>query len=167
MIRIFLLSLMAIFTITACKSNNVEYKYPKNRAERERERAGSIITGHDGPFEIGGDGKSKDKNQDVNVYVWRATLDVFSFMPLMSSDIKSGIIITDWYSDPGVSNERFKFNILVSSSALSATSLKVTGFMQKLDSKNQWQNSKMSRELTQDFENKILTLARKMKISNM
>ena len=36
----------------------------------------------------------------VNSYLWRATLDTVSFMPLASADPFGGIIITDWYSPP-------------------------------------------------------------------
>ncbi len=32
----------------------------------------------------------------VNSYLWRATLDTISFMPLASADPFGGVIITDW-----------------------------------------------------------------------
>ena len=31
--------------------------------------------------------------------LWRASLDVISFMPLVSANYSGGIIITDWYSN--------------------------------------------------------------------
>ena len=36
----------------------------------------------------------------VNSYLWHATLDTLSFMPLASADPFGGVIITDWYSAP-------------------------------------------------------------------
>ncbi len=34
----------------------------------------------------------------VNAYLWRASLDTLSFMPLLSADPYGGVIITDWYT---------------------------------------------------------------------
>ena len=36
----------------------------------------------------------------VNSYLWHATLDTLSFMPLHSADPFGGVIITDWYVAP-------------------------------------------------------------------
>ena len=37
----------------------------------------------------------------VNSFLWRASLDTVSFMPLASADPFGGVIITDWYSPRG------------------------------------------------------------------
>ena len=34
--------------------------------------------------------------------LWRASLDVIDFMPLLSVNYSGGIIITDWYSDGSI-----------------------------------------------------------------
>ena len=39
--------------------------------------------------------------------LWRASLDVIDFMPLVSVNYSGGIIITDWYSENSNSNESF------------------------------------------------------------
>jgi len=44
----------------------------------------------------------------VNSYLWHATLDTLSFIPLASADPFGGVGITDWYSAPQVPNERMK-----------------------------------------------------------
>src|SRR3979411_872412 len=44
----------------------------------------------------------------VNSYLWRATLDTLSFMPLASADPYGGVVITDWYVNPEKPDERFK-----------------------------------------------------------
>ena len=44
----------------------------------------------------------------VNGYLWRATLDTLSFMPLASADPYGGVVITDWYINPEKQDERFK-----------------------------------------------------------
>ncbi len=37
----------------------------------------------------------------VNSYLWRASLDTISFMPLREVDPFGGVIVTDWYANPG------------------------------------------------------------------
>ena len=57
--------------------------------------------------------KKKDGGESaigVNSYLWRATLDTVSFMPLASADPFGGVILTDWYTDPQNPNERVKIN---------------------------------------------------------
>ena len=36
----------------------------------------------------------------VNSYLWRASLDALSFMPLTQTDSNGGVILTDWYVNP-------------------------------------------------------------------
>jgi hypothetical protein len=43
--------------------------------------------------------------------LWRASLDVISFMPLTSVNYSGGIIITDWYSNEQNSRESIKISI--------------------------------------------------------
>ena len=35
----------------------------------------------------------------INPYLWKASLETISFMPLSSADPFAGLIITDWYSE--------------------------------------------------------------------
>ena len=62
----------------------------------------------------------------VNAYLWRATLDTLSFMPLVSADPFGGVIITDWYSPPATPDERFKVNAYILSKQLTANAIQVT-----------------------------------------
>ena len=52
----------------------------------------------------------------VNAFLWRGALDTIAFMPLASADPFGGVIITDWYTPPGTSGERFKATIYILSS---------------------------------------------------
>ena len=53
-------------------------------------------------FGVGGKqtGGSDGGGIGVNGFLWRATLDTVSFMPLSSADPFGGVIITDWYTLP-------------------------------------------------------------------
>lgn len=79
---------------------------------------------------LGGD-RAKDQATGitVNAYLWRAALDTVAFMPLASADPFGGVILTDWYSQPG-SGERTKLNVLVLDRSLRADGIKVKVFKQ-------------------------------------
>ncbi len=42
----------------------------------------------------------------VNSFLWRASLDTISFMPVNSADPFGGVIITDWHAPPETPGER-------------------------------------------------------------
>src|SRR3546814_20159375 len=44
----------------------------------------------------------------VNAYLWRASLDTLSFMPLLQTDSNGGVIVTEWYVNPNTHDERMK-----------------------------------------------------------
>ena len=59
------------------------------------------IFGKDGLGIFGGkkgDAEDGSSGIGVNSFLWRASLDTVSFMPLASADPFGGVIITDWYS---------------------------------------------------------------------
>ena len=56
----------------------------------------------------------------VNAFLWRGALDTISFMPLASADPFGGVIITDWYTPPGTSGERFKATVYILSRTCAA-----------------------------------------------
>lgn len=155
--------LLVSLLVTSCNSKNVSYNYPKNKDEREREELGSIITGDASYFSLGGSNKKQESQ--INKYIWQAALEVIAFMPIASTDLNGGVIITDWYSDEKTPNERFKFNILISNSVLGANALSVKGYKQVKKNGN-WLSSKFNKNLEQDLEQKILTRAREIKIAN-
>ena len=56
----------------------------------------------DGGFQLFGDRQPGDEGGalGVNSFLWRASLDTISFMPVNSADPFGGVIITDWHSPP-------------------------------------------------------------------
>ena len=67
----------------------------------------------------------------VNSFLWRASLDTVSFMPLVSADPFGGVIITDWYSPPQSPDERFKVNVYILGRALRADGIRASVFRQQ------------------------------------
>jgi hypothetical protein len=103
----------------------------------------------------------------VNSYLWRATLDTLSFMPLGSADPWGGVIITDWYTNPEKPDERFKTTVYILDTRLRADALNVTVFKQVRDASGNWVDSSVSAQTEQDLENTILTKARQLRLANV
>lgn len=101
----------------------------------------------------------------VNSFLWHASLDTLSFMPLASADPFGGVIITDWYSPAQTDAERFKVTVYILDKRLRADALKVSVFRQRQDSKGTWVDAALDPDTPGKLENAILTRARQMRIS--
>ena len=99
----------------------------------------------------------------VNGFLWRASLEALSFMPLASADAAGGTIITDWYTNPNNIKERVKVNVMVLGIQFSVQNLKVSVFKQRLDS-GRWIDMPADTETAAQLEETILTNARALKI---
>jgi len=102
----------------------------------------------------------------VNSYLWRATLDSISFMPLASADPFGGVIITDWYSPPETPNERFKITIYVLDRDLRADGIRAAVFKQRKDLNGNWVDAPVDAKTDSDLENAILTRARQLRLAS-
>ena len=101
-------------------------------------------------------------SMNVNQYLWRASLETISFMPIASSDALGGTIITDWYSSNQNPKERCKLNIFIKGTELKTRNLKVTSFCQIFEDQI-WINSKNNAQNDIKLENAILNNAKKLK----
>jgi hypothetical protein len=112
-------------------------------------------------FTFGG-GKGSSNQQatgiQVNAYLWRATLDTLSFMPLVSADPFGGVIITDWYSPPATPGERFKANAYILSQQMSANAIQVSLFHQ-VQQNGQWVDAAVDPDTVSGLEDRILARA--------
>jgi hypothetical protein len=70
-----------------------------------------------------------DRGIAVNRYLWEASLDTLSFLPIESADPFSGLIITGWGRPVGAPGA-YKVTVLIADPALDARSLKVAAFRQ-------------------------------------
>ncbi len=101
----------------------------------------------------------------INPYLWRASLNTISFMPLSSTDPFAGTIITDWYTAETNLGERCKLNIFINGKDLKTNNLKVSSFCQTLK-ENQWVNMPSKNEENTKLENVILNEAKKLKLTS-
>ncbi len=98
----------------------------------------------------------------VNSYLWRASLDSLSFMPLLQTDSAGGVIITDWYVNPNKPGERMKVSVTILDQDLRADALRVSAARQVLQD-GQWVAAPVQAATVQKLENVILTRARDLR----
>lgn len=102
----------------------------------------------------------------VNSYMWHATLDTLSFIPLASADPFGGVVITDWYSAPQAPNERMKVTVYILDRALRADGLKVAVFRQTKDATGGWSDAQVASDTPTRLEDAILTRARELRLAS-
>lgn len=163
------LLLPTLMTIAACSGIETEADYPMDPDDRRRARHGKL-TGEDGLSIFGNNSKSDNggggSQIGVNSYLWRASLDTLSFMPLSEVDPHGGVIITDWYEDPSAQGERFKVNVFILGTQLTATGVRVSAFKQEKDEAGEWRDASINAKVGRDLENSILTRARELRIDS-
>ena len=98
----------------------------------------------------------------VNSFLWRASLDTISFMPVASADPFGGVIITDWYFYNEAPDERFKLNVYILGRALRADGVRVAVFRQVQDG-SAWKDAPMPDQIDAKIEDAILTRARQLR----
>ena len=100
----------------------------------------------------------------VNSYLWRASLDTVSFMPLTSADAGSGVLITDWYVNPDTPTERMKLTVTILGTDLRADALRVAAARQVAQN-GAWADAPVQAATVQTLEDIILTRARDLRRS--
>ena len=98
----------------------------------------------------------------VNSYLWRASLDALSFMPLLQTDSAGGVIVTDWYANPNNPNERMKVSVTILDQDLRADALRVAASRQVNQGGN-WVGAPVAAASVQKLEDVILTRARDLR----
>ena len=98
----------------------------------------------------------------VNAYLWRATLDTLSFMPLLQTDSNGGVVVTDWYSNPQQPGERMKVTVSILDQDLRADALRVAALRQ-VSQGGQWVAAPVQAATVQKLEDIILTRARDLR----
>ena len=91
--------------------------------------------------------------------LWRASLDILDFMPLTSANYSGGIIITDWYSDEGNSNDSVKITIRFLSNEIRSDAVNIDIFYKTCISANNCTISKKDGPLKKELTRKILSKA--------
>ena len=103
----------------------------------------------------------------VNAFLWRATLDTISFMPLLSADPFGGVIITDWYAPPETPDERFKMTVYILTRTLRSDGVQVSVFRQERGDDGLWEDRATNPDTAVSLEDKILDRARQIRTASL
>jgi hypothetical protein len=98
----------------------------------------------------------------VNAYLWRAAIDTVSFAPLLQADANTGVVITDWYTNPNSPGERVKLTVSILDQDLRADALRVAASRQ-VNQSGTWVNAPVAAATVQKLEDIILTRARDLR----
>ena len=169
--------LAALVLLAGCDGRGVEQDYfvptpssrdaPRYSSEKEPE----TVFGQGGlnllnVFSDDKSGGGAGAGIGVNGFLWRASLDTISFMPLNSADPFGGVIITDWYTPPEAPAERFKMNVYILGRELRADGVRVAVFRQAKNGAGQWADASIGADTPVNLENQILTRARQLRIAS-
>jgi len=102
----------------------------------------------------------------VNSYLWRASLDSLSFMPLLQTDSAGGVIVTDWYANPADPGERVKVTVSILDQDLRADALRVAASRERMVA-GTWVTAPVQAATVQKLEDIILTRARDLRRSSI
>ena len=103
---------------------------------------------------------------NVNGFLWRASLQVLSIAPLISTDALGGTIITDWYVNKNINKQRIKITALIKTSELRSDGIEIKVHLQ--EKKNGvWSNTVRNKSLETQIENQILNEARNLRINSV
>ena len=162
-------SLGAGLLLAACSLADADQKYYERQGREIFTGERQTVFGPGGLSIFGG--KKADKGSGsgigVNSFLWRASLDTLSFMPLNSADPFGGVIITDWYSAPDNPDERFKMTIYILDRRLRADGIKVAVFKQTKDAAEQWLSAEVMGDTPTQLENAILVRARQLRLDTL
>lgn len=159
--------LLALLGVSACSETSTKNEGPPLSADEQRKKGFGKLLGEE-TFVFGPKSKSDQSavTIGVNSFLWRATLDVLSFMPLNQADPFGGVIITDWFSPPSVQHERFKVDVFILDPQLRSDALKISIFHQKFE-KGIWVDVPVESSVLNDLEEAILLKARHLRIVSL
>ena len=160
-----LIIIIFIFVISSCSNNNTV----TNPITGEKPSPG--IFSKDSSKGISLNDILNPQNKDgisvnVNGFLWRASLNILSIAPLISTDALGGTIITDWYVNENIKNQRIKITAFIKTNELRSDGINVKVHIQKFEN-DSWSNIFTNKNLETKIENQILNEARILRINSL
>ena len=110
--------------------------------------------------------QSSENSVNVNGYLWRASLNVLSIAPLISTDALGGTIISDWYINKNIKNKRIKIMAYIKTSELRSDGISVKVHVQNLKN-GFWTETYTDEKLASQIEDNILNEARNYRVNSL
>ena len=96
--------------------------------------------------------------------MWRASLEILDFLPLVTVDYSGGIIITDWYGDSST-KDSIKITVRFLSNEVQTNSLKIIVHEKKCDGNNNCVINVVDSRIENELRSSILRQAAEFKKS--
>ncbi len=159
--------------LAGCSSLSDNMRVPgqdEYRDDSKRAQVRGRLAGEDGILLFGTDRSRRSDAADssgagigVNAFLWRATLDTLSFMPLAGTpDPFGGVVVTDWYTPPGTSGERFRATAYILGRQLRSDGVRIVVFRQELRN-GAWVDVPVSASTAAELEDQVLNRARELR----
>ena len=159
-------ALLATLLLSACEGVKTQRPDGESGEDKIKKSGGKLF----GDINLLGPNRDEDASNSsgigVNGFLWRASLDALSFLPLSSADPFGGVIITDWYAPPESPDERFKVTAYILGRQLRSDGVRVSVFRQKLVDGRGWVDSQVEDQTGAKLEEAILSRARELRIAS-
>ena len=100
----------------------------------------------------------------VNALLWRAAIEIASFVPLDDVDTFGGSIVTEWYAPDDEPYKRLKLAVFVVGMELRSDAIQVRAYVQvKSADKKEWITAGRDKQLARKLEDLILARARELR----
>ena len=155
------LMLVPFLSFGACSNSVLEAPEP------EKEPV-SILTGKPGGTKLSDFGSSdaNGNSMPVNALLWRAALDIASFVPLDDVDTFGGSIVTEWHQSADQPNQRLKLSFFVTGLELRSDAITVQAYLQKRAG-DSWIDAGRNDQLARRLEDLVLTRARELRAASL
>jgi hypothetical protein len=156
--RILSLSLGTALLLSSCAGL-------KTTPVEQPEEPVSVITGKPGGLKLSDFGTKETSSGDslpVNALLWRAALDIASFVPLDDVDTFGGSIVTEWHQPKETPNRRLKLTMFVVGRELRSDAITVRAYIQNRLG-TEWVDAGRDEALGRKLEDLVLTRARELR----
>lgn len=120
--RAICLALTALVALSACGDAELQRQKALERRNEQQEISDESF------FDLFRNRGDVNHQVAVNRFLWQASLDTLSFLPLEAADPFSGLIVTDW----GILNgAAYRVTVYISDPSLDARALKVAAYRQQ------------------------------------
>ena len=156
--RILSFSLGTALLLSSCSSL-------KTTPVEEPKEPVSIFTGKPGGIKLSDLGSKKTSSDDslpVNALLWRAALDIASFVPLDDVDTFGGSIVTEWHQPKATPDQRLKLTMFVVGRELRSDAIIVRAYIQNRLG-TEWVDAGRDEALGRKLEDLVLSRARELR----
>ena len=154
--KLTIFTLLALLTLNSCANRGDARKTSPNPDERVQDNIeqGKGITLKD-TLNLGN--KKTNFEFASSNELWRASLDILDFMPLVSANYSGGIIITDWYSENNVDSIKITLRFLTNEVRSDSIDIKI--FYKKCNTQAVCTVAQTQNKLEKELKTEILKKA--------